>query len=1167
MDAPVNQNPTNAEGALPDVTLQDIRQMEGVLSLLQRLAAQAAAVQQAPPANTTTEGVSTAAQDPTALGGRVTSTTLRPESHLNILNKIVQSDPSSSTASIPSNLGRSKYSALGTNVAQQPTAEGSSSTSAQPPPDLRITTNIGIQPTDRHQAEMLVLDPKSRVGQKMRSKLRNMNDGDEEQQNEARLALAAWADEDKDTMNAHVKRRRESLLYMWKYILGANPWHVPESELWTEEVVRKHAAYFLTFRAHHSQGRKGKHILARTLIGWLTDLCWAICRFTRSKTGQRCGLTLLVDGLYAKLDATCIALTRKLDLQRLPVKQKFINMEEVFMLVQLALEEGEENGCLLRLQQICAMVLTFATTVRPSSLAPSNSSYAKSGQYMKLGDITHTREGWMRFTSTVSINNFKGHNTGPIGKRLIFTLHPTEQPEFVLLTNWCLILYQHLRGAFGFSSLKELMEYEGATLEALPEKQNEPFFVKGTEGGRGLDPNLAVTTSMSLSAAIAQLCRKLGFGIGATLRGIRRGSANIFGLKLGAKIAANILAHGIRTSRTFMDFYSLNTENIPVLSVLFDEIPLPPDRQALYKKARETQFFSSLAVMSIVKRNALEFGLSNYQEVKPIELPPYSPEDKEWCQEQENESEVSAERKEKLSVAYENWEKDDPAAQAPSDRDAKWTKLFQKVENIIDVPIYSRHSGYLPAAIIKLAKRAAELKKEPLDDDISFDELPASSHILFHAFREHREAQKLIRRRCDDRIRDRLSDARPAKDTTAARYHAQMLLKGVGAAPVEQALQTVNDDAQPSNSRPSEQDRPIQLQGEAVIQQGVNFQVVDPDLYQLAVGEVAGAEDPDNQFDNDLSPQMFGGFAGQKLVGLVKTTRDRLREVTKKANPPGSTEDAEIPDVPVPAECADDDTGDDLAVFSKDGEDVRGSCKMGDGSESSVFKTVPAAEVFAALMWHVNSIVEKQLQTQEEARVARETGVFCVKCDFTTDTAGHLERHMQQMHTPWKDLERDSATDDPNVFACPKCGGNYPNLSSILAHGVRDCPEKEWFRSMRWEGASGIDAAGAGSADSIVKQLLQQHTTGRGKIWHHLSQEEEATWRGIVDESVKFGLTFDPTPIPEGMDPDGDDDLGMVGGSRAVEVLEGLMRNSSASAALEQFGVIPPRSEEGQNDG
>lgn len=155
-----------------------------------------------------------------------------------------------------------------------------------------------------------------------------------------------------------------------------------------------------------------------------------------------------------------------------------------------------------------------------------------------------------------------------------------------------------------------------------------------------------------------------------------------------------------------------------------------------------------------------------------------------------------------------------------------------------------------------------------------------------------------------------------------------------------------------------------------MIQQQFNLQEVDQGFYELALGEVTGGEDPNNEFDNDLCPQMFGGFAGRKLVGLVKGTRTRLREVANTNNPEGATDDVELPAIPIPAECADDDTGEDLAFFSKVNKDVlRAECHMDVGSRPSVFKAVPAAEVFAAVMWHVNGIIEKQLQTQDDARV------------------------------------------------------------------------------------------------------------------------------------------------------------------------------------------------------
>lgn len=107
-----------------------------------------------------------------------------------------------------------------------------------------------------------MLDPNSKIGHKMRHKLRTMNDGDVEEQNKARLALLAWANEDKDTMNAHTKRRRENILYMWRSVLGSNPCNVPEVDLWTEAVVREYAPYFLTFRVRSDLARSGR---------WLTS--------------------------------------------------------------------------------------------------------------------------------------------------------------------------------------------------------------------------------------------------------------------------------------------------------------------------------------------------------------------------------------------------------------------------------------------------------------------------------------------------------------------------------------------------------------------------------------------------------------------------------------------------------------------------------------------------------------------------------------------------------------------------------------------------------------------------------------------------------------------------------------------------------------------------------
>ncbi|KIO22359.1 hypothetical protein M407DRAFT_28078 [Tulasnella calospora MUT 4182] len=629
-----------------------------------------------------------------------------------------------------------------------------------------------------------------------------------------RRDLSVWAMEPKDTMNSHSKKRREVTLYMWKHILGANPYFIPEEELWTKETVETHAAYYLTFRTHVTEGRKGPRILARTLVGWLMDLCWAITRFTRDKNNLRCGLTVLVNGLYNTLEGVCISLTCKLELQRLSPKQKWINTEEVFMLIQLALEDSEDQGRLHKLQLICAILLTFATTARPSTLAPSDPSFAEQKLYLKLGNIEHQREDWMKFTSIVTFTNFKGHNSTIVGKRLIFTLHTTEKPEFVLLSNWCLILCQHCRGAFGFSSLDELIAFEGAQLQVIPEKKDEPFFIKGLEGGRGLHlDTMEVTSAHGLSSSVSHLCNKLGFGTSTTLRGIRRGSAN-----------------------------------------------------------------------------------------------------------QENTEDQAIESQNDLRVIYEAWQAEDPAAQEPLLADAKWNKLYRRVASIVETSVVVRREvGRMSEALIQIAKRKAflQMKFGQAEEIFGMDDLPDTSRQLNTAFRRHRAIQKLIRRRCDDRIISRLNDQPPQNDTTVVRRHAQELLKQAGEKPLIDALQSfqggdANQGEVDSLSPPGPMIHP---EAQAAIQEQLNLQYVDQEQYELAVGDVKLYE-----MVNRTKHLLIDDKEKPTEKAAPKRTASRRGKGKEKADSDGSgakPTDSMLPEIPTNAECRDDDRGEDLAFFPR----------------------------------------------------------------------------------------------------------------------------------------------------------------------------------------------------------------------------------------------------------
>ncbi|KAG9008503.1 hypothetical protein FRB90_008825, partial [Tulasnella sp. 427] len=1114
------------------------------------------------------------------LGHRVTSSDLRPDSHSNMLRSAARADPGVDLGGRGRQAGlvQEKFTALRDGPLLDPPADQPSRPAPLAAP--RKISNIGITATDRRQAEMPIL-PDGRRALKMRATIRNMNDGDAEDQNRHREALFNWALEDKETMNAHSKRRREVTLYMWKYILGANPYLVAEEILWTKKTVEQYAGYYLTFRTHATPGRKGKYILARTLVEWLTDLCWCITRFTRDENNFRCGLNLLVNGLYAKLESIAITLSRQLQLARVPPKQKWINSEEVFMLVQLALEESEEQGRLHKLQVICAMLLTFATTARPSTLAPSDSSYAQQGLYLKLGDIEHVREDWMKFTSTVTFTNFKGHNSTIVGKRLIFTLHATEKPEFVLLSNWCLILYQHWRGAFGFSSLEELINYEGAQLRVLESKSKEPFFVTGLEGGRGLKlDKMQVTSAGALSQSISLLGNKLGLGVGTTLRGIRRGSSNRLGLKLGARIASNILAHGQRTSRTFDNFYSLNTENLPVLPILLDEMPAAPDKDGVYQKARATQFFSSLAVLSIVKRGALENGLSSYDDLEPIRVPEYTAEDIAWCEEQENQWDEAVKSRQDLTVTYQSWVIEDPAAQDPIIRDRRWTTLRKRVEEIVQTSVaVRRQGGLISTALVQIAKRAAILSLPYRDPDeiATIDDLSETSLNLYKAFRHHRYIHKLIRRRCDDRIFARLSNAEPEKDTTAARRHAQGLVRQAGQKPLIDALafnqKTPDQSARDFHSHLTANIHP---QAESTIQEHINLLDIEEEEYNQAVGLMADFENLTEE-NLGLTPQCFPGPAGQKLISLINHTRSQLHQEMRKTQEDldsgparrkgkkkaaGSSEAEQttsLPSIPVHSECQDDDNGDDLAFFRKENGHTKkgwdkGWCHVDQGAAPSVFKTVSAATVTEALMRSVDSVIAEQLKVQEKAKAALITGMECERCEFLAENVYDLKRHTIQMHDPWTNLEQDSRTDQEGVFSCPKCGQTYPSLTHVIAHGLRHCPEKAWYLQMRSSYAVTTAAATSDDADALATDLFKQHKDGRAKVWTRLDEEQQEQWTSEVHKALQDGLTFDPAPLPDQLSPASRFDFSLEGQLSTSEAVKAVLNQSDIKEDLEKLG-------------
>lgn len=1047
------------------------------------------------------------------------------------------------------------FTRLGEN--HRPTAEPTDPVAGPsvPPPaaeEEERYTNIGVVTGGRQTVQPLHLKP--REGGKIRAQLRNAAGGDLEAQDRLRQQYMEWSREDHETMNVHVKAKREILLYAWQAIFTTNPFYIQEKDLWISRTVEKHAAYYLTYRAHNTKGKYGTYVLSRTIVEWLTNLCWAITRFTHDpSTFAPVGMNLLVGGLYVKLESTCLALTKKLQLQRVPPKQKFLTSEEVVMLMQQALDDSEKEGRFLKLQLICAMLLTFATTARPSTLAASHASFIEEGKYMRLGDISHRRVDAMTFDSIVVFNNFKGSNSTLIAKTLTFTLHAPRNVDFILLSNWCLILYQLYRGAFEFSTLEELWEYEGAVLEVIPEKREEPFFLKGLEGGRGLrelDPALA----KSLSAAVANLGIKLGFGTGASLRGIRRGSGNELGMKLGAQVAANILAHSEGKLGTFWNHYSHNTANIPVLPILWGEIALSPDKAAIWARTKETQFFSSIAVLSIVKRGGLEKAFDSIGSVKTIQVPQYDEEDIAWCNEQ-SENGVAGEKKRDLELAFEAWQTEDWAAKPPVSSSDKYDLIMMQITDIATTQPHVRYNKRLPDALVRLYRQ--KLRTEELQDftaeTFTAADLPNTSAVFVGTFKNHRDQHKLIRRRRDDWLLAKLSNARPSKeiDTTAARRYAQSVIRKT--APVVQAALNTREE-QPSRELDHTTDTSRLIQE-------LDFNVVEESRFEIAITDLADREN-DEAESVDIHPRSLGAIHGRKLANLLKGTAQKIQdqESVARAEETEVAEDPDtIPPLMLPENCRDDDDGLDLAhIADTPDEDGNwtGYANTDEGAPKSIFKNVSVGYATFLLMKYVAAPLDRQLDYAMKRVELQdgEKGWGCPHCDYVAKRAYHVSRHIVNEHDDWKMLYTRSRTQDPNVFQCPKCTLRFDEFNKLLAHGLSACPSRTWFREIKQAFGRNTEACTADDADLIAEQILVQHE--KYPVLSKLSANEQETWKRELSEGVREGLEYEQDPLPH----HADREWYMLGGSSsaAMDELQTLFKHSRATQLLSNLDMITP---------
>ncbi|KAF8593617.1 hypothetical protein BDV93DRAFT_516431 [Ceratobasidium sp. AG-I] len=147
--------------------------------------------------------------------------------------------------------------------------------------------------------------------------------------------------------------------------------HTAIKDPWVCNIMLKYAPSYLDFCVLVTLGHKGnKNVYNPT-------------------SGQKCGgMLLFCKGLCDKLDERVFSLitTHKLN-RHTSTRGRSFGCTEVQMCIEHTLSASCQCGCLVRIQEICALVIGVSCGVRPSGLAAAHPEYVEQGKYFKTGDI------------------------------------------------------------------------------------------------------------------------------------------------------------------------------------------------------------------------------------------------------------------------------------------------------------------------------------------------------------------------------------------------------------------------------------------------------------------------------------------------------------------------------------------------------------------------------------------------------------------------------------------------------------------------------------------------------------------------------------------------------------------------------------------------------------
>ncbi|KAJ7150931.1 hypothetical protein C8R43DRAFT_493005 [Mycena crocata] len=797
-----------------------------------------------------------------------------------------------------------------------------------------------------------------------------------------------WAKTIESLESPLTQRARVRTLADWGAFMTVTDKTLPSNRHWDKDIVKANAVRFLYSKVENTDARPNKKtIKSRTVTWWCGLFLHAIATYAREpETNNKCGLNILINGLYKELKDATGHIIRSHKLDRHADVRIHIGRHELQMIISCILDATRTSGRIVALQHIIRWLIAFFFTTRASSLGATDKKWRELDYVPLCGDLRIFVRGIMDMYMDFRLRHFKTSISSNVGTE------QTVRIDGVLFAHNAMfdltvptLAHLYLMGAFKikFKSIEELFAFSGGELEIDPAFADTPLFREATPGGHDFASPPKAAMSRSAYDGLAHWAGEAGLpriGWGC----LRRDSGNLFGLQMGRKTAEDALHH--RTRGPFRPAYSLNLLNVDSVPVRLGEKAGTKESVAgeKIKEHEERHLFQSYAVEAMVRRAHED------------------PDAKQHSLEARKQFKRDLQEKEPLKTfdlaRTTSWQIYRGHFPAKAKEYSMQTDSARKMYKIASGETVLKKPGRVPLVFVKSKAAAANARDAFINDQEKF--LACRKDLV----RQHDRTEKNVQ---NWELRNG-----PLSGTAEERNTIMKVLTTPN--PSEHIRQAVAD-ALALAKAPSTTD-----------QQSVQGWASALGMAQIATAILEAEDDPDaheEYGDHDRLISYFDRMTMDEpssLLAPTKTTGKGKATTTNDPKGKGKTSN----------ESDDDDDDNSLP----EGLDV-------DESTEEDILNIPIADVRKDLFaYYVEPVLtarayEKLKVNEAEVAAGAEPGYKCLRCQLyvhnlpkkmTFLSIAHLERHLRSKHSEWKELELKIVTlaaDGATTYTCP--AGDY----------------------------------------------------------------------------------------------------------------------------------------------